>query len=231
MRGREALFIFYAHYKTSGSLPKEQFNQFDLVSLKMRNNDLHGFHREWKMTLNAMEEEERNKITRDVLRHYYYKQIKNHKSLELDMRLWDRMPETHPDKNYEYLYQTVENQIDLGRQANIDRQRENGGLRGPTNPFAKARGALGAAAHAQPVNPVPELTSCMRSLQQTIQAAASKGFGGKAGKGDGKGAKGKGDKGDKGKGKDKGGKNGRDRSKGAGARDRSGRQTRAGRDD
>ena len=138
--------MFYAHYKVSGSLPKEQFNQFDLRELKMKGNDISFFHRRWKMMVFAMEEKERNKITNETLLYYYHKQVAEHKLIEFDMRIWDMWPNNHPEKSYHYLLNLVELRLDQQRQKAITKQREQGGIGNITNPYAHTKKQAAMAA-------------------------------------------------------------------------------------
>jgi len=110
IKGRQIVHMLLAHFKTFDS--SEMLYGFDHLSNLVCGTDLHVFVKGWKNILDNMN----GKIDEANLRDVFYRKIKGHPDLKLDMNVYERFREENPNKTYRYLLDVVQNEINLKRQ-------------------------------------------------------------------------------------------------------------------
>jgi hypothetical protein len=110
IKGRQIVHMLLAHFKTFDN--SEMLYGFDHLSNLACGTDLHAFVKGWKNILDNMN----GKIDEANLRDVFYRKIRNHPDLKLDMNTYERLREENPSKTYKHLLDVVQNEINLKRQ-------------------------------------------------------------------------------------------------------------------
>ena len=110
IKGRQIVHMLLAHFKTFDN--SEMLYGFDHLSNLVCGTGLHVFVKRWKNIPDNMN----GKIDEANLRDVFYRKIKGHPDLKLDMNTYERFREENPSKTYRYLLDVVQNEINLKRQ-------------------------------------------------------------------------------------------------------------------
>ena len=109
-RGRQALWLFHDHFSTHVHLGAIYALE-DLMSVRMRNDDLQSFVTNWDSVLAGLQKPPAD----DVLETYFHLNIKRFRPLEHDLNIYERAPIGSTERSYKWLYERATQYLERRR--------------------------------------------------------------------------------------------------------------------